>query len=143
MLVMSELPRLRHSIDVDVTVRCRPCHERGRHAPALAALVNLADGWDIWVPERSNTRLARDLGAAQAAEDGKVVALRRHPDGVIVGYLDGRMGWDYLGSSPSEPIPKVIQLGCRQCPHRPRVKRRTLYLEAEQALAEGRRVIYR
>jgi hypothetical protein len=76
-------------------------------------------------------------------------------DGLLVRAAVGRLGQmpgmrDREGWAPSriywDDPPRIgdaVQLVCRQCPHKPRPNLRDLLLEAEQALAEGRREIYR
>jgi hypothetical protein len=48
----------------------------------------------------------------------------------------GRMRWEPVDGD-------AVQLACRQCPHRPRVKLRDLYRAAGQAVDEDKREIYR
>lgn len=122
----------------EVTVRCAPCHNRGRSAPAMAILALLNDHWSAWrLDERFNTRLARDLGSMQAAADGKM-SVWRDQAGQITGYVRGRTSWDVLNLRQGEPF----ELVCRQYGHRRRIKPIDLLVEAHQALEEDRREIF-
>jgi hypothetical protein len=104
-----------------VTVRCWRCHDRGRRAPTLAIVRLADDGWG-------------GPGPAVRAAVGRLgqMALKRE-----IG-APPRIVWDW-----PPRIGDAVQLVCRQCGHKPRPRLGGLYREAEQALAEDQREIYR
>ena len=109
---------------VEVTVRCGPClHRRGhlRHVPAMLVLtrkrvIGAPRGY-LWMVRQA----ARMAVARQApAGIGNVV------DGT--GTLHAPRGG--------------VELRCRACRHRPRIRMRDLYAAADRAFAEGQAEIY-
>jgi Asp-tRNA(Asn)/Glu-tRNA(Gln) amidotransferase A subunit family amidase len=117
----------------EVTVRCGPCHDQGRSAPALARVVR-----------RAGHRVI-DVSAPRVT--------RRQAAAVVDAYKGHRAGWDMPHPYPDKYwswarpngarwIGKAIELRSRSCRHRPRKAPRDLYAAAEQALAQGQDVIY-
>jgi hypothetical protein len=108
----------------EVTVRCGPCSRRRghlRHAPAMIVLVRKpivgVPGRYLWL-----VRQAARMAVARQAPAG------------IGNVIDG---------TASLHAPRGgVELRCRACGHRPRVRVRVLYTAADQAVSEGRDEIY-
>jgi hypothetical protein len=104
-----------------VTVRCQPCSRSlGRRAPALVILERAEE------PDRWSIHQVATWGRRESYEEGSPRARRRLHSG-----------------GPYTPRSLGLELACRRCPHKPRVRVRTLYALADQAVAKGRDYFYR